>query len=82
MIDRCSADESGTELQQIYAAIPFSKTKTYNIELKVHSIAPNYMHWIGILVLDLYAHRCSWRRHSSAVTLYNSNNETSSDPGV
>ena len=35
-IDRCSADESGTKMQQIYAATTFTTTKTYNIELKVH----------------------------------------------
>ena len=36
MVDRCSADESGTKMQQIYTATTFSITKTYNIELKVH----------------------------------------------
>ena len=35
-IHRCSVDESGTKLQQIYTATPFIMTKTYNIELKVH----------------------------------------------
>ena len=35
-IGRCSADESGTKMQQIYAATNFSKAKRYNIELKVH----------------------------------------------
>ena len=36
MVDRCSVDESGTKMQQIYTATTFSITKTYNIELKVH----------------------------------------------
>ena len=38
---RCSVDESGTKMQQIYAATTFTTTKTYNIELKVHRLMPN-----------------------------------------
>ena len=34
--ERCSGDEGGTKMQQIYTATTFSITKTYNIELKVH----------------------------------------------
>ena len=36
MVERCSVDESGTKMLQIYTATTFNITKTYNIELKVH----------------------------------------------
>ena len=51
MVERCSVDESGTKMQQIYAATTFTTTKTYNIELKVHRISPKLIHSIGILLL-------------------------------